>query len=109
MCVPFSVAGLLAAAVCGDHYEHVVIIEPEEWLNTDEGITLPDGHQVRLNESGIPVEVNRRTRVMQYTTTHVHQPITLMALRELFPDFDKEAQIFGVPWVYHSSCSLNLV
>ncbi|KAK0466727.1 uncharacterized protein EV420DRAFT_644298 [Desarmillaria tabescens] len=29
----FSIAGLTAARVCHDHFEDVVIIEPEAWLN----------------------------------------------------------------------------
>ncbi|KIY62532.1 hypothetical protein CYLTODRAFT_458908 [Cylindrobasidium torrendii FP15055 ss-10] len=32
-----SVGGLFAARVCSDHFERVVIIEPESWLTTEDG------------------------------------------------------------------------
>ena len=34
-----SIAGLAAARVCHDHFERVIIIEPEGWLSTEEGWT----------------------------------------------------------------------
>ncbi|KIJ31551.1 hypothetical protein M422DRAFT_783737 [Sphaerobolus stellatus SS14] len=33
-----SLSGLLAARVCSDHFEHVVIVEPEEWLLSEDGL-----------------------------------------------------------------------
>jgi hypothetical protein len=30
---PYSIAGLLTARVCADHFERVIIIEAENWLS----------------------------------------------------------------------------
>ena len=62
-----SISGLWAARICADHFENVVIIEPEAWLDTDEGTSpIYDG-------SGVYIESRRtktRARVEQYTAAH---------------------------------------
>ncbi|THU97258.1 hypothetical protein K435DRAFT_857772 [Dendrothele bispora CBS 962.96] len=74
-----SLAGLLAARVCHDHFERVVIVEPEAWLSTDDGTQVESWKQK-----------NKRARVAQYTSLHGNlAPITDGLLR-LFPDLEKE-------------------
>ena len=48
-------SGILAARVCHDHFERVVIIEPEEWLSTKEG---------RLTAAW--TQTSQRSRIIQY-------------------------------------------
>jgi hypothetical protein len=54
-----SLSGLLAARVCHDHFEGVIIVEPEAWLSTDEG---------RLIEAW--KQPQPRSRVAQYQSFH---------------------------------------
>lgn len=54
-----SVGGLFAARVCSDHFERVVIIEPESWLMTEDA-RRPDSWN----------QENKRARVMQYNSLH---------------------------------------
>jgi hypothetical protein len=54
-----SIAGLAVARVCHDHFECVIIVEPEAWLVTPEG-------QEPAQE---PVKKNC-TRIMQYQSLH---------------------------------------
>ncbi|KAG8929360.1 hypothetical protein FRC02_005706 [Tulasnella sp. 418] len=70
-----SIAGLLAARVCADHFRNVIIVEPED-LFDESGDALPPEY--------------RRKRVLQYMVYHGFQPINLLALRKLFPDIDRE-------------------
>ncbi len=53
--LPCSVGGLLAARVCHDHFDDVVIVEPEMWLNSEDARRTDSWNQG-----------NRRSRVMQY-------------------------------------------
>ena len=41
-----SIAGLLAAQVCSRHFEHVIIVEPEAWLVTEDAKRV-DGYNQR--------------------------------------------------------------
>ncbi len=64
----FSIAGLTVARVCHDHFEDVVIIEPETWLNSADA-KRPDSWN----------QENKRSRVMQYESFH-----GLLSLRMIF-------------------------
>ena len=62
----YSIAGLWSARVAADHFEEVVIVEPESWLS-DIGKTN------QYNAEGIPVleeDSPPRTRVAQYSFLH---------------------------------------
>ena len=62
-----SLAGLWSALVAADHFEDVLIIEPESWLHTEEGrsnIYDEDGTYIENSRQ------NTRTRVMQYNAIH---------------------------------------
>ncbi|KAF8811473.1 hypothetical protein BYT27DRAFT_7089460 [Phlegmacium glaucopus] len=75
-----SISGVVTARVCHDHFERVLIIEPEGWLFTDDGMPTQAWTQK-----------NTRTRVMQYRSSH--GPIQIMGflgLKRLFPSFEKE-------------------
>ena len=80
-----SIAGLLSARVCSDHFENVVMIEPEEWVTKTEGVA--DAHSS-------PV-LQKRSRVPQYNTFHGYQSFTTRVLRKLFRDFDSEVAKAG--------------
>ncbi|KAH8117861.1 hypothetical protein DFH11DRAFT_1503246 [Phellopilus nigrolimitatus] len=82
-----SIAGLWTARIAADHFEDVLIVEPEAWVHTEEG------QSNTCDKAGEYVESSRehvRTRVMQYDADHTFQPIALDALRKLFPDADEE-------------------
>lgn len=65
----YSIAGLLAAAVCADHFESVLVIEPEEWAN-EHGMDLPQHQSYRTLSDGHKEPVVARTRIMQYMALH---------------------------------------
>ncbi|KAK7453512.1 hypothetical protein VKT23_011791 [Stygiomarasmius scandens] len=76
-----SLAGLLAARVCHDHFERVVIVEAEAWLSTEDGIKVESWTQT-----------NKRARVMQYTSLHGNLVPVTDGLLRLFPDFEAECK-----------------
>lgn len=63
-----SIAGLWAARICADHFEDVLIFEPEEWLSTEEGRTSvydQDGQHKNPD-----IKPRARTRVGHYDSLH---------------------------------------
>ncbi|KIY63038.1 hypothetical protein CYLTODRAFT_458461 [Cylindrobasidium torrendii FP15055 ss-10] len=75
-----SVGGLFAARVCSDHFERVVIIEPESWLTTEDGRRTDSWNQE-----------NKRARVMQYYSVHAFQNGLYRVLQQVFgPNLFKE-------------------
>ncbi|KAH8116326.1 hypothetical protein DFH11DRAFT_1506179 [Phellopilus nigrolimitatus] len=89
-----SIAGLFTARICADHFEDVLIIEPEAWLETKEGRTAV------YDEKGAYIESRRehkRTRVEQYLRLHLEKkwilsaflPVIIMALKHLAADFEE--------------------
>ncbi|KIM89717.1 hypothetical protein PILCRDRAFT_194199 [Piloderma croceum F 1598] len=85
-----SIAGLLTARVCADHFSKVIIVDPEAWLVTEEG--MRDHHRQQGSDY---MASRKRSRVPQYTSMHLYQPFSLMALRKLFPNFDRELEGCG--------------
>ncbi|KAF8221557.1 hypothetical protein L208DRAFT_1327277 [Tricholoma matsutake] len=69
-----SIAGLATARVCHDHFEQVIIVEPEAWLVTTEG-WKPERE---------PMAAKTRTRVLQYQSLHVLLAFGFLALEKLF-------------------------
>ena len=84
-----SIAGLLSARICSDHFEQVIIVEPEEWVTTAEG--LDNGHRTERS----PLDSHKRARVPQYASLHGFQPFLTMAHRKLFPNYDLEVAKAG--------------
>ncbi|KAF8492267.1 hypothetical protein JB92DRAFT_3003922 [Gautieria morchelliformis] len=70
-----------SARVCADHFENVVMVEPEE------SVTRQDDHHHGEKSSSV---VQKRSRVPQYTSFHAYQPFMTLAVRKWFPNFDHE-------------------
>ena len=60
--------------MCADHFEDVLIVEPEEWLGTEEGSSPV------YNAEGQKVvdKIHERTRVLQYDVLHSELMAPLM-------------------------------
>ncbi|KAJ4483520.1 hypothetical protein J3R30DRAFT_3835781 [Lentinula aciculospora] len=80
-----SIAGLLAARVCFEFFKHVVIIEPEEWLATEDSMRRFGWEQQ-----------HKRTRIMQYRSLHGNQALLYTGLQKLFPDIDEQFRYSGI-------------
>ncbi|KAK0501778.1 hypothetical protein EDD18DRAFT_1347849 [Armillaria luteobubalina] len=80
-----SVGGLLAARVCHDHFDNVVIVEPETWLNSEDARRTDSWNQE-----------NRRSRVVQYESFQVIPVMGYMIMSRLFPNFEEECKISGI-------------
>lgn len=66
-----SISGLWSALIAADHFENVLIIEPEAWVFTEE-----EGRSNTYNEKGVYIENSRqhtRSRVVQYHAHHGEQ------------------------------------
>ncbi|KAJ7468269.1 hypothetical protein B0H11DRAFT_1813877 [Mycena galericulata] len=81
-----SIAGLLAARVCHDHFERVLVIEAEAWVASEEGRKI-DGWDQKL----------RRSRVVQYTSLHACQCFLFAGLKKLFPNIEEECHRSSIP------------
>ncbi|KAL5526452.1 hypothetical protein ACEPAF_8175 [Sanghuangporus sanghuang] len=82
-----SIAGLWSALIASDHFENVLIIEPETWVLTEEGMSNT------YDEKGIYIKNSRehvRSRVAQYNAHHAFHPIALEALSKYFPNVGDE-------------------
>ncbi|KAG8913449.1 26S proteasome regulatory subunit 8, partial [Tulasnella sp. 417] len=88
-----SVGGMLAAAVCADHFDSVLIVEHEAWAN-DRGFELPEKRAYRTTSEGYRVVVQPRTRIMQYFVGNFLQPPSYMALRRLFSNLSEQLDYF---------------
>ncbi|KAL5511076.1 hypothetical protein ACEPAH_4291 [Sanghuangporus vaninii] len=83
-----SIAGLWTARICADHFEDVVVVEPEGWLSTGDGCSdIFDETGTRIGGSGL----RPRTRVPQYRAQHGRlNVLSFVALKQLFPNFEDE-------------------
>ncbi|KAK0201144.1 hypothetical protein DFS33DRAFT_1357678 [Desarmillaria ectypa] len=80
-----SISGLLAARVCLDHFEDVVLVEAESWLGSDDAQRRDAWNQE-----------HSRSRVMQYHSFHAYPALVYHVYRKLFPYFDEECKISDV-------------
>lgn len=86
-----SIAGLWAARVLADHFEDVLIIEAENWLESEEAISnVYDGEGIEISGR----RLHTRTRVRQYDATHGMHWFTYMTLKILCPNLDEEVKNF---------------
>ncbi|KAF8916286.1 hypothetical protein CPB85DRAFT_1251006 [Mucidula mucida] len=76
-----SVGGLLTARVCHDHFERVIIVEAENWLDTEDARKVQSWTQE-----------NPRSRIMQYTSIQGNQAILYKAMSALYPNLDEECK-----------------
>ncbi|KAJ7711520.1 hypothetical protein B0H16DRAFT_1480304 [Mycena metata] len=72
-----SIAGIVTARICADHFERVIIIDPE------------------LEDAEKP-----RTRIMQHHAAHAHRRAVILTIfadgaRRLWPEFDAEMKAVG--------------
>ncbi|GJJ12742.1 hypothetical protein Clacol_006987 [Clathrus columnatus] len=81
-----SISGLLAARVCSDHFQDVVMVEAEDW------ITTPSGYIGSHRKELAP---HKRSHVAQYKAAHIYQPFLVTALLRWFPNFIGECQRLG--------------
>ncbi|KAG8881395.1 hypothetical protein FRB98_004375 [Tulasnella sp. 332] len=86
-----SIAGLIAASMCADHFDSVLIIEAEDSLPIDP----PEKKEMRTMANGLPTRVSPRKRVMQYFGLHYYQPPVLLGLQRMFPALHEQAAHFG--------------
>ncbi|KAJ6551259.1 hypothetical protein B0H19DRAFT_951110 [Mycena capillaripes] len=91
-----SIAGLLTARVCHDHFERVLIIEAEAWVASEEGRKI-DGWNQKLP----------RSRVMQYSSLHACQSFLFEGLKCLLPNMEDECRLSDIR-VLPSNPRLNL-
>ncbi|SJL13850.1 uncharacterized protein ARMOST_17299 [Armillaria ostoyae] len=80
-----SIAGLAAARVCHDHFEDVVIVEPETWLSSQDAKRTDAWNQE-----------NKRTRIMQYRSLHSLLAIGYISLARLFPNLAEECKLSSI-------------
>lgn len=65
-----SMAGLMAAAVCADHFESVTIIEPEASANEAAGTEFLSKIETRTDAHGLRVPLPPRKRIVQWYANH---------------------------------------
>ena len=67
-----SIGGLLTARVCADHFERVVVVEPEAWTFTDEARDPPRDivRDVEKDSTKYRTVQSSRSRVYQYGSIH---------------------------------------
>lgn len=95
-----SMTGLLAARVCADHFEKVVIIEADDGADT----SFPASSD-KIDAHGNKTFVTRRPRVPQMFEVHLYQPFGLLALRRLISNFDQKFKAAGgriKPWIFNA-------
>ncbi|EGN92006.1 hypothetical protein SERLA73DRAFT_191747 [Serpula lacrymans var. lacrymans S7.3] len=80
-----SIAGLLSARICHNHFKRVVIIEPEPWLASEQAQMVEGWKQQ-----------HKRSRIVQYHSVQAQQALNLKAYRAMFPHFDEQAKASGI-------------
>ncbi|KAG7444024.1 uncharacterized protein BT62DRAFT_952962 [Guyanagaster necrorhizus] len=80
-----SIGGLMAARVCHDHFDDVVVVEPEAWLNTADATRVDPWNQQ-----------SKRSRIMQYDSLHVLLPLGYKAMSKLFPNLEEQGKASGI-------------
>ncbi|KIJ35409.1 hypothetical protein M422DRAFT_262371 [Sphaerobolus stellatus SS14] len=74
-----SISGLLIARICSDHFENVTIIEPEEWLLTEERLN-PNPDQIFIMKT----ISNPRARIPQWPAAQGFDASLTLVLEKLF-------------------------
>ncbi|KAJ7066144.1 hypothetical protein C8F01DRAFT_694753 [Mycena amicta] len=76
-----SIAGLLAARICHEHFERVLIVEADQWAASEDARAV-DGWKSNAK--------HQRTRILQYNSLHGNQPYIYAGLNSLFPNLEAE-------------------
>ncbi|KAF9031534.1 hypothetical protein BDZ89DRAFT_621350 [Hymenopellis radicata] len=77
----FAGEGLLTARVCHDHFEHVVVVEAEPWVSTEEARAVHSWTQSHT-----------RSRLIQYQSLQVSLVFLYQGLLRLFPNLERECK-----------------
>ncbi|PBK99933.1 hypothetical protein ARMGADRAFT_1074766 [Armillaria gallica] len=80
-----SIGGLIATRVCHDHFDDVLIVEPETWLNSPDAMRVDPWNQE-----------NKRSRIVQYNSLHLLLAIGYKALSKLFPNIEEQSKASGI-------------
>ncbi|KAK0188450.1 hypothetical protein F5146DRAFT_1225237 [Armillaria mellea] len=80
-----SIGGLIAARVCHDHFDDVLIVEPEAWLNSPDAMRVDPWNQEC-----------KRSRIVQYNSLHLLLAIGYKALSKLFPNIEEQSKASGI-------------
>ncbi|KAK0197957.1 hypothetical protein F5146DRAFT_1017606 [Armillaria mellea] len=80
-----SIGGLIAARVCHDHFDDVLIVEPEAWLSSPDAVRADSWNQE-----------NKRSRVMQYHSLNLLLAIGYKAMAKLFPNIEAQSKSCGL-------------
>ncbi|KAK0499761.1 hypothetical protein EDD18DRAFT_1103064 [Armillaria luteobubalina] len=80
-----SIGGLIAARVCHDHFDDVLIVEPETWLNSPDAMRVDPWNQE-----------SKRSRIVQYNSLHFLLAIGYKALSKLFPNIEEQSKGSGI-------------
>ncbi|KAK0239353.1 hypothetical protein EDD85DRAFT_936439 [Armillaria nabsnona] len=80
-----SIGGLIAARVCHDHFDDVLIVEPETWLNSPDAMRVDPWNQE-----------SNRSRIVQYNSLHLLLAIGYKALSKLFPNIEEQSKASGI-------------
>jgi hypothetical protein len=86
-----SAAGLYTARVCADHFENVVIIDPDNETLLREASSSPERPENQKETW------NPRPRVYQTRSIHGTQVPQMLGLERLFPGFKAKLKARGVP------------
>ncbi|KAJ7066149.1 hypothetical protein C8F01DRAFT_1365750 [Mycena amicta] len=98
-----SIAGLLTARICNEHFERVLVVEADQWAASEDARAL-DGWKSNAK--------HQRTRILQYNSLHVNQSYIYAGLFRLFPNLEEECarsdikilpantnlHLSGLPW-----------
>ncbi|KIJ68613.1 hypothetical protein HYDPIDRAFT_81894 [Hydnomerulius pinastri MD-312] len=76
-----SIGGIIAARICHDHFDEVLVVEAEEWVAGEDGCNPHAWTQT-----------HRRTRVMQYNSLQGLLAFSYLCFTYLFPGFDEECK-----------------
>lgn len=99
-----SYAGLWTACVCSDHFEDVVVIEPDAWVCTEEGtktpVQIPDSKRAHIaqynslhGQSFFPCLLYTLTAQLTKRIAYTgYQTFALIALRNFFPSWDDQVE-----------------
>lgn len=90
----FSISGLLSARVCANHFENVIIVEPEQWVAVGE-----KGLENHHKDPDAP----KRSRVAQYDAYHHFHSIMTLAMQEMFSTFEQAMEKVGARLVLFES------
>ncbi|KAH7104216.1 hypothetical protein BKA62DRAFT_615198 [Auriculariales sp. MPI-PUGE-AT-0066] len=93
-----SLTGLMCARVCSDHFERIIVVEPETWSLSPEACIESGVTGLReISKDGVMYNcmAHKRSRVFQHTFGHAYQAFVLLALRKLFRNFDERALARG--------------